>query len=107
MAATPYSTGGGGIVLEHRYGAFVLAHVLSGAPLYELDGVTAPTAVRFQTSAESAVDDLVIRGVRPDGTERTATVAVRRDPTAIRSSDKTRSLITRFLSVLDLRMDEI
>jgi len=27
IAASPYSTGGGGTVLEHRYGAVLLAHL--------------------------------------------------------------------------------
>lgn len=107
MPATSYSTGGGGTVLEHRYGAFVLAHLLSGAPLPELDGLAAPVSVRFQAGAESAVDDLVVRGIRPDGAERAVAVAARRNPQVIQSSDDTRALIGNYLRVLDEHFEDV
>lgn len=56
-AASPYSTGGGGTVLEHRYGATLLTHVLSGAPLYELGDTAAPLSVKFQAGSVSDTDD--------------------------------------------------
>jgi hypothetical protein len=39
--ASPYATGGGGTRLEHRYGAVLLAALLTGDPVSELgDDVT-------------------------------------------------------------------
>lgn len=105
--AASYSTGGGGTVLEHRYGAFVLAHVLSGAPLHELDGFVAPVRVRFQAGAISVVDDLVISGIRPDGTEKAVAVAARRDPRIVRSSTNTRDLVRRCLQLLHQHAEDV
>lgn len=48
MAASPYSTGGGGTVLEHRYTATVLACLLTRDPLPELGDDATPMLVRFK-----------------------------------------------------------
>jgi hypothetical protein len=76
--AALYSTGGGGVVLEHQYGASLLACLLTGDPTSELGDDATPTAVRFQASAVSAVDDLLVSGRTPDGGVRRVSVGVRR-----------------------------
>lgn len=45
--ASPYSTGGGGVRLEHRVGALFLARMLTGRAVTELGG-RAPARVAFQ-----------------------------------------------------------
>ena len=62
--ATRYSTGGGGVVLEHRYGATLIAALLTGAQLPELGDNATAKEVRFQASAYSPVDDLMVIGLR-------------------------------------------
>lgn len=47
MPASPYSTGGGGTVLEHRYGAVLLAALLTGDPVPALAGAFTVTDVAF------------------------------------------------------------
>lgn len=88
-AASPYATGGGGTVLEHRFGATVLAALLVGDPIPGLGDDFTVERVAFQASAESAVDDLVVTGVsKGDGTteHRKLAIGVRHAPT-IGSSD--------------------
>lgn len=88
-AASPYATGGGGTVLEHRFGGTVLAALLIGDPIPGLGDDFAVERVAFQASAESAVDDLVVTGVmnRDGATEhRKLAIGVRHAPT-IGSSD--------------------
>src|SRR5437763_7377116 len=85
QGATPYATGGGGTVLEHRYGAVLLAHLLTGDPIPALGDDVAPAMVMFQTSAHSPVDDLVVIGRSPDGTERRISIGVRRAPSLVAS----------------------
>src|SRR5262245_43726274 len=89
-AASSYASGGGGVVLEHQYGATLLASLLTGDPLPELGDDATPTAIRFQASAVSAVDDLLIKGRTPDGGTRQASVGVRRAPKLIKSEAKPR-----------------
>lgn len=100
-SAISYSTGGGGTVLEHRYGAFVLAHLLSGAPLTELHDQATLVDVHFQARNVSAVDDLVVRGALSNGTEVGVAVAVRRDPLVRASNRDTQALIASLLRALD------
>lgn len=83
--ASPYATGGGGIVLEHRYGAVLLAHLLTGDSIPMLGDDAAPTNVMFQASAHSPVDDLVVIGRTPDGAERRISIGVRRAPSIVAS----------------------
>jgi hypothetical protein len=106
-AASPYSTGGGGVVLEHRYAATLLARLLVGAPCVEFGDRVQLTKVRFQASGVSAVDDLVLEGTAPDGTIHRASIGVRRDP-ALNSSDTASvPLIRAFLTVVTEHRDEV
>jgi hypothetical protein len=99
-AASPYSTGGGGVVLEHRYAASLLAYMLVGAPCAEIGDRIQLTKVRLQASDVSAVDDIVLEGAASDGTVHRASIGVRRNP-ALNSSDTASvPLIRAFLKVV-------
>jgi hypothetical protein len=102
------------VVLEHQYGATLLASLLTGDPLPELGDDVTPAVVRFQASAVSAVDDLLISGTTPDGGTRQASVGVRRAPKLIKSEAtsadggaKTVRLVASYLKVVTGAWDEI
>ncbi len=97
--ASPYATGGGGTVLEHAYGATLLAALLQRLPVSSLGDEFTPREVRFQQSALCPVDDLVVVGDCPTGT-RTMFVGVRRDPTIGASSSSFVSLLADYLQVV-------
>ena len=63
--------------------------------------------MRFQASAVSAVDDLLLSGRTPDGGTRKAAIAVRRAPRLIPSEEKSVKLIGSFLKVVSESWDEI
>lgn len=107
LSATPYVTGGGGIVLEHRYGATLLAALLTGDPVSVLGPDARPLRVRFQASAYSPVDDLLVTGRTPDGELRRSSVGVRRAP-QLTASDKTSvPLVATYLRVVTGSWDEV
>lgn len=106
-AANAYSTGGGGVVLEHRYAATLLARLLVGAPCGEIGDNIELTRLRLQASDVSPVDDIVLEGTAPDGAVHRASVGVRRDP-ALNSSDTASvPLIRDFLKVVTDHWDEV
>ena len=107
QAGAPYSTGGGGVVLEHRYGACLLASLLTGDPLTELGTDVAPVAVRFQASAVSPVDDLVASGRTPDGTQRKVSIGLRRAPELVTSETASVHLLASYLRVVISSWDEV
>lgn len=98
--AAPYATGGGGTVLEHRYGAVLLSSLLTGDPVTELGDDTVPVSVRFQAGAISPVDDLLITGYTPDGMQRTVSIGVRRAPALVTSEEPSERLFASYLSVV-------
>ncbi|GAA2339072.1 hypothetical protein [Dactylosporangium salmoneum] len=100
LAASPYSTGGGGTVLEHRYGATLLSCLLSGNPAPELGDDATLESVTFQASAISPVDDLVVAGRTPDGGERRVSIGVRRAPALVRSDHASAELLTFYVRVV-------
>lgn len=77
--ASAYSTGGGGVVLEHAYGGALLAELLLGGPVTGLGSDVTPMRVGFQQSAYNPVDDLMVTGEGPGG-PRTLLIGVRRKP---------------------------
>ena len=98
--ASPYSTGGGGTVLEHRYGALLLSHLLTADPIAELGDDVTPREINFQASSFSAVDDLVVSGYSADRTERRVSIGVRRNPSFIASDAASVDLIGSYLRVI-------
>ncbi|MET9347554.1 PQQ-binding-like beta-propeller repeat protein [Streptomyces termitum] len=99
-SAGPYSTGGGGIVLEHRFGAVLLSHLLTGRPVPALGDHITPTHVRFQGHPISRVDDILVRGQSSAGAERLLSVGVRRQPRLVASDAKSMQLVEAFLDVV-------
>lgn len=103
--ASPYATGGGGTVLEHAYGAAVLASLLQQRPVRGLGDDVAPVEVRFQQSASFSVDDVMILGRCPVG-DRAMFVGVRRNPTIGASSSSFVTLIGDYLQMLVRHLDK-
>lgn len=99
-AASSYSTGGGGVRLEHEYAATVLAAVLTGDPLAELGDQVTPVAVHLQASDIAPVDDVVIEGRTTSGGIRRVAVGVRRNPALTKSDETSIPLIGAFLRVV-------
>ncbi len=106
-AAAPYATGGGGVVLEHRYGATLLASLLTGDPLPELGDDVVPVAVRFQAVAVSDVDDLFVTGRTQDGRERRVSIGVRRAPALTSGDAASVRLLGSYLAVVADQREEV
>jgi hypothetical protein len=94
--ASPYATGGGGVVLEHAYGAVLLAALLTQSPVRGLGEDVTPVEVRFQQGAWYPVDDLLLVGQCATG-ERRMFVGVRRNPTIGVSSPAFVDLLADYL----------
>jgi hypothetical protein len=107
IGAAPYATGGGGTVLEHRYGALLLSSLLTGDPVTELGDDAVPASVRFQAGAVSTVDDLLVTGYTPDGMQRTVSIGVRRAPALVRSEEASGRLFASYLSIVADRWDDL
>jgi hypothetical protein len=105
--ATRYSTGGGGVVLEHRYGATLIAALLTGAQLSELGDNATAEEVRFQASAYSPVDDLMVIGRTPDAGKRRVSIGVRRAPRLIASDKDSVSLLAAYLNIVTGHWDDV
>ena len=103
----PYATGGGGVVLEHRYGATLLASLLTGDPLPELGDDAVPTEIRFQAAAVSAVDDLLVTGKTQDGGQRRASIGVRRAPMLTSGDAASARLLGSYLAVVAEHREEV
>ncbi|MFI2437113.1 hypothetical protein [Streptomyces sp. NPDC018693] len=106
-AASPYATGGGGVWLEHRYAATLVAALLSEDPISELGDGVVPLGVRLQASYVSAVDDVVVEGCTADGRVRRVSIGVRRDPELTASDEKSVPLVRSFLRVVTEHWDEV
>jgi hypothetical protein len=99
-SGSPYATGGGGVVFEHRFGAAVLACLLAREPISLLGDATTPTSIRFQASAFSRVDDLLVIGQTPNGGQRKISIGVRRSPVFTKSDDASVKLLVPYIEVL-------
>jgi hypothetical protein len=93
--------------LELRYGATLLAALLTGDPLPELGDRVIPFSVRFQASAESPVDDLLIVGRAPNGGERQVSVGVRRVPDFASKDPRTAILLAGYVRIVAEHWDEV
>jgi len=105
-AASPYATGGGGTVLEHAYGAVLLAALLQRRPVLGLGDEFTPCEVRFQQAATCPVDDLVVIGDCPTGT-RAIYIGVRRAPTIAASDPAFVKLLIDYLCMVLDRQAEL
>ncbi|MFJ8493704.1 hypothetical protein ACIRBZ_35975 [Streptomyces sp. NPDC094038] len=106
-AASPYSTGGGGVWLEHRYAATLVAALLTEDPISELGDGVVPHSVRLQASDVSPVDDVVVEGRTADGRMRRVSIGVRRDPSLTTSDEKSVPLVRSFLRVVTEHWDAV
>lgn len=107
LVASPYATAGGGVVLEHRYGASLLVSLLTGSPLAELGDEVTPTEIWFQAGAYSPVDDLMIVGPTADGGQRRASIGVRRAPKLRESERGSVQLFASYLRVVTTHWEEV
>jgi hypothetical protein len=105
--ASPYATGGGGTVLEHRYGAVLLACLLSGDPVTELGDDATPLSVRFQASSVSPVDDLLVVGRTLDGGERRVSIGVRRAPAFVASEEASAHLLASYARIVTSHWEQV
>lgn len=104
--SSPYSTGGGGVRLEHSYAACLIIGFLAGEALSELGDSIAVDTIRLQASDSSDVDDIVVEGRDAHGEVHRSSIAVRRSP-ALTSSDSTSvPLIRDFLAVVTSQWSE-
>ena len=65
--SSPYSTGGGGVRLEHSYAACLIAGMLAGEALPELGDSLAVDSICLQASDVSEVDDILVEGRDTEG----------------------------------------
>jgi hypothetical protein len=100
LSASPYASGGGGTVLEHRYAATLLVQLLAGNRMWELGDNAEPVSVALQASDVSPVDDIVISGLTPDGKTRRVSIGVRRRPAFTKNDMPTIKLLRTYLQVL-------
>jgi hypothetical protein len=106
LGVSPYASGGGGIVLEHLYGAVLLSSLLTGDPVTELGDDAALASVLFQGRRVSPVDDLVVSGSARDG-ERRVSIGVRRNPNVTARDKKTARLLSSYVRMVAEGWDEI
>lgn len=96
--ASPYSTGGGGVTLEHRFGALFLARMLAGTVMPELRDRTV-SSVAFQQVPSSPVDDLVLSADSDVAPRKVRlSIACRRRPQLTQGNAKTKVLFQRLVS---------
>lgn len=95
------------MVLEHRYGATLLAGILTGDPVTELGDDATVALIRFQASAFSPVDDLLVVGQTPDGGQRRVSIGVRRAPRLVASEEASVRLLASYLRVVTESWEEV
>lgn len=98
--SSPYSTGGGGVRLEHTYAAYLIAGLLAGDTLTELGDSIAVDSIRLQASDQADVDDILIEGRDRHGEVYRSSIAVRRSPLLTQSDIDSVPLIRDFLAVI-------
>ncbi|GAA3473346.1 hypothetical protein GCM10018965_078990 [Nonomuraea roseola] len=98
--SSPYSTGGGGVRLEHSYAACLIAGFLAGEALPELGDAVSVDTIRLQASDLSDVDDILIEGRDSHGEMHRSSIAVRRSPALTSSDSASVPLIRDFLTVV-------
>jgi hypothetical protein len=100
IGSSPYSTGGGGVRLEHSYAACLIASFLGGDSVSELGDAISVDSIRLQASDLSEVDDLLLEGRDANGRTHRAYIAVRRSPALTNSDSASVPLIRDFLTIV-------
>lgn len=98
--SSPYSTGGGGVRLEHSYAACLIADLLAGNATVELGDSISVTSIRLQASDISDVDDILLEGRDAQGATHRASIAARRSPSLTTSDSASVPLFRDFLRVV-------
>ena len=98
--SSPYSTGGGGVRLEHSYAACLVAGLLAGESVAELGDAVSVESIRLQASDVSEVDDILIEGRDAQGDVHRSSIAVRRSPALTKSDSASVPLVRDFLAVV-------
>jgi hypothetical protein len=98
--SSPYSTGGGGVRLEHSYAACLIAGLLAGDALSELGDSLSAESIRLQANDASEVDDILIEGRDAHGEVYRSSIAVRRSPALTRGDSASVPLFRDFLTVV-------
>ncbi|WP_100443955.1 NACHT domain-containing protein [Glycomyces xiaoerkulensis] len=93
-------------MLEHRYGAVLLTHLLTGVPLPALGADVASVEVTFQAPA-THVDDFRIRGSNTTGFERELNIAMRRRPTLKLGDEDSVRLFRSFLAEIERHREDL
>jgi hypothetical protein len=101
-AASPYSTGSGGVTLERRVAVLYLAALLTGETFPELGDSRSIVSVKFQQAPRVPIDDLVIEAKREDEIEGSVVLAIgiRRRPSFVPSHDDTQKLVVELVRAL-------
>ncbi|MFY1595998.1 hypothetical protein [Micromonospora sp. WMMD737] len=86
-------------MLEHTYGAVLLAALLRGSPVRGLGEDVTPIEVRFQQAAHHPVDDLMVLGKFESG-ERQLHIGVRRNPIITSRNPAFIKLLTDYLRMV-------
>lgn len=105
--SSPYSTGGGGIRLEHSYAACLVAGLLAGESMSELGDALSVESIRLQASDVSEADDILIEGRDTHGELHRSSIAVRRNPALTTSDSASVPLIRDFLVVVTDHWSEV
>jgi hypothetical protein len=98
--ASPYSTGSGGVRLEHSYAACLVVGLLAGEALTELGDSLSADSIRLQASDVSEADDILIEGRDANGEVHRSSIAVRRSPALTKSDTASVPLIRDLLTVV-------
>lgn len=107
VGSSPYSTGGGGVRLEHSYAACLIAGLLGGDAIPELGDAIRVDSIRLQASDLSDADDIVIEGRDAHGQRHRAYIAVRRSPLLTASDDASVPLVRDFLAIMTNQWTEV
>lgn len=107
VGSSPYSTGGGGVRLEHSYAACLIAGFLAGESLSELGDALSVDSIRLQASDVSEVDDILINGRDAHGEIHRSSIAVRRNPALVTSDSASVPLFRDFLAIVTNNWPEV
>jgi hypothetical protein len=89
-----YASGGGGVTLEHTFGAVLLSSLLLGDPVVGLGDGVRVERVQLQAVGSSPVDDFVVFGQ-----DSRISFGVRRDPTIAPSDEKFVKLLGNYARI--------
>src|SRR5690606_32835594 len=99
LGSSPYSTGAGGVRLEHSYAACLIATFLAGEACLELGDSLSVDLIRVQASDVSVVDDIYVEGRDVNAEVHRSSIAVRRNPALTRSDSDSVPLVRGFLKL--------